>query len=950
MSPERWQQISTLLSDALDQPPEDRDAFLDAACDGDDALRAEVEALLQAAPGADQYFDDLADKALLPLTPLLAANLDPTATVGPYRILEAIGQGGMGQVFLAERADGQFEQQVALKIIKRGLDTDRVRQRFLRERQILARLHHPHIAKLLDGGITNDGRPFFVMEYVDGAPLTTYCNQNHLTIDARLSLFIEVGRAVQYAHRNLIVHRDLKPSNILVKEDDTGTPHVKLLDFGIAKLLEADDANLALTQTGLQVMTPAYAAPEQVTGDPVTTATDVYALGLLLYELLVGSLPHQATGTAALAQAITDSEPPRPSTLVQQSRTVRRADGSTETITPDAISAARRMSTTALRRRLAGDLDVIVLAALRKEPERRYASVDALLEDVQRHLHGLPITARPDTMRYRVGKFIQRHRWGVGTAAVMALTVLLGFATTLWQARIAATERDAAQQQAARAEEVTEFLIGIFEMADPSAVMGDTLSAREILAEGIERVQQDLQNQPETQAQLLDAMGRVYMSMGETDQAAPLLEQALTLKQSLYAAPHPQIAEAFQHLGTLRHNQGRFEDAEQMYRQSLDMYHVLVGPSHPDIAQSMNRLGRMQLNKGNLAAADSLLTTALTMQRATLGTVHPDIATTLNDLGLVRNNQNRHDDAERLYREALAMHQQLHGAESPNVAGTMNNLTVSLMNQKRYAEAEAVGRQALVLRKKLHGPEHPSVARITNTLAVLLMNQQKNAAADSFFVTTLALREHLYGTEHPSYAAALYNRAVLRTRMEDYATAETVYREVLRLREQAYGPVHIRVGVTLLGLGVTLKQQGRLTDAEAAYRRALSIFQATYDAPHRNVGNAQVGLGEIAFRRGHYTEAVAVLREALVTLVPAYGEDHLQTVYARSVLGASLVPLGQYEEAEMLLQAAYPILQNQRGDTYWLTQLTRQALHDLYVAWNKGELAIPFTASSDSTP
>ncbi len=932
MSPERWQRISTLLSEVLEQPTEHRAALLDAACAGDEALRSEMEALLNAAVGADQYFDDLADKVLLPLAPL-ATEAPQETHIGAYQVLHLLGQGGMGRVYLAERADGQFKQRVALKIIKRGLDTDRVRQRFLRERQILARLQHPHIARLLDGGITDDGRPFFVMEQVDGLPLTDYCNQHCLGIDARLRLFMEVGRAVQYAHRNLVVHRDLKPSNILVTQDETGTPQVKLLDFGIAKLLSEEDNDFGLTQAGMQVMTPAYAAPEQVRGEAITTATDVYALGVVLYELLAGSLPHQTTEARPDALAITDTEPVRPSTLVEQHRPIRHPDGSAETLTPEAISKARSISTTALRRRLEGDLDVIVLKALRKEPERRYASVEAFTEDIQRHLHGLPITARPDTLPYRMAKFIHRNRAGVASAGLVVLALFLGFASTIWQARIASSERDDARQQAARAEQVTEFLIDIFEEADPSAVSGDTLTAQDILDQGLGRVQRDFVDQPETQARLLDAMGRVYQKLGILDKAAPLLEQALALRQSIFASPHPLTAQSLFHLGALRHAQGRYEEAEQLYRVSLSQRQAVFGNLHPDVAESMNRVARMHLNKGQLAAADSLLTAALVMQRALLGETHTDVAGSLNDLAMLRNNERRHQESEQLYREALAIHRLLDGDESINVATTLNNLTVSLMNQQRYEEAEQLGHEALAVRLKLYGPEHSAVAQIMNTLGVLLMYQERYAEADSFFVATLALRKKLLGPDHPNYTSTLSNRAVMLYRMEDYDTAVETHREVLALREKAYGPSHIRVAASLLALGQ--KQQGDLRGAENALRRALTIYEATDEEPHRNLGSTQVGLGDALMQQQRYEEALPFLRQGLDILRGEYGETHLQTVYARSVLGACLVPLKQYEEAEMHLLASYPILREERGENYRHTRQTRQALHNLYLNWGK---------------
>ncbi len=409
---DRWIQIQALFDATLARPKDERTAFLRAACGDDPALYAEVASLLEADDGSHSLLDGSALDAF-PEVMLMEGQ-----RVGAYRILHEIGAGGMGTVFLAERADGQFEQRVALKLIKRGMDTEQILQRFRSERQILARLNHPHITRLFDGGLTDDGLPFFAMEYVEGVPIDAYCDVHHLTIEERLHVFRAVGEAVQYVHRNLIVHRDLKPENILITGDGT----VKLLDFGIAKVLGNDES--ANTQVGRRVMTPAYAAPEQIRGEPITTATDVYALGLVLYELLSGHRPYRLSGASQVEREslICSSEPSPPSTMVGRVETA-----SDREVTPATISLTRRTRTDRLRRRLSGDLDTICLKALRKEPERRYISAEQFVEDVRRHLAGLPVMARRETAAYRMQKFIRRHRSGV----VAAIILLLGLGTLL---------------------------------------------------------------------------------------------------------------------------------------------------------------------------------------------------------------------------------------------------------------------------------------------------------------------------------------------------------------------------------------------------------------------------------------------------------------------------------------------------------------------------------------
>ena len=444
---ERWQQADAVFSEALDLPPEKRAAFLDEACAGDADLRREVERLFEADAQAGLFLEtpsDWFDAPRLP-GPGVAAEGDRARRavlgqqVGPYRLLDEIGHGGMGTVYLAERADGQFEQQVALKLVRSGVATDEALRRFRLERQILAGLHHPHVARLLDGGVTEDGTPYFVMEYVAGIPIDRYCDEHRLSIAERLRLFCTVCAAVQYAHQNLVVHRDLKPSNILVTDDG----QVKLLDFGIARLLDPEARTLspALTQTGLRLMTPEYASPEQVRGEPVGTASDGYQLGVLLYELLTGHRPYRLPGRLLhhIERIVCEEMPTRPSTAVVQIEEVEvSGDGGTQSITPEQVSRARSTSIERLRRRLAGDLDNIVLMALRKEPARRYASVGNLEADIQRHLTGLPVRARPDTLVYRATKFVRRNWIGVAATLLVMLSLVAGLTVALWQARIAA--------------------------------------------------------------------------------------------------------------------------------------------------------------------------------------------------------------------------------------------------------------------------------------------------------------------------------------------------------------------------------------------------------------------------------------------------------------------------------------------------------------------------------
>jgi serine/threonine-protein kinase len=540
-----WKRVNELLNAALERAPEARKAFLDDACD-DEAIRDEVELLLAEMDAADDSgFLDQPVGAHAGALAQEAFDLDSDSSappwegrrIGPFEVVRELGRGGMGAVYLAERVDGEFEQQVALKVIKRGMDTDHVLQRFYNERQILAQLEHPNIARLHDGGMTEDGLPYFVMEYVDGEPITEYCNAGRLSVDDRLDLFVQVCDAVQYAHQNLIVHRDLKPSNILVTDDGT----VKLLDFGIAKLLSKED-RVPITQTGMRVLTPRYAAPEQVRGGVVTTATDVYALGLVLYELLTGHRPYRIDRhvQSEIERVVCEVEPVRPSTAVRSVQEVERPDGRTDTITPETVSAARSSRAARLRRRLRGDLDTIVLMALRKEPERRYPSAEALREDVRRHRSGQTVTAQPDTLAYRAKKFVGRHRWGVGTT-VLIVFILMGFTFQVMQ------ERDRAQTEAEKAEQVTEFLISLFDASNPYAAAESPEDMR--VADLLDAAEQELQAEsprnPLVQATLFHTLGRVNNRLSRYEKADSFLTRAHTVRHRLLPEDHPDLYHSY---------------------------------------------------------------------------------------------------------------------------------------------------------------------------------------------------------------------------------------------------------------------------------------------------------------------------------------------------------------------------------------------------------------------
>ncbi|MGH7527388.1 MAG: serine/threonine-protein kinase, partial [Gemmatimonadales bacterium] len=583
MSREEWERLEEVLDAALELPSDDRVSFVERACGTQELLRNRARAVLGAAERAGDFLERPADAFAAGLLREIAAEAefglvsDESGSVaggrlGPYRLVRELGRGGMGAVYLAERDDEQYDRRVAIKVVPAGLLSGGLRMRFLLERRILASLEHPNIARLYDAGVGEDGTPYFVMEYVEGRPIDLHCDEGRLPIRARLALFDQCCDAVQFAHRNLVVHRDLKPGNILVSNDGV----VKLLDFGIAKLLRTEvDGGTTLTGLGgFQPLTPEYASPEQLRAEPVSTATDVYALGVLLFELLAGCWPYHPRDRSVLSyeRAVLEQDPDRPSAAI--------------TRTPDDPAVGERRSTTpaGLRRQLRGDLDNIVLTALRKEPERRYPSVQHLRDDVRHYLESRPVSARPATWGYRTRRFVRRNRVGVAAAAVVVGALIAGLAGTAWQAR-------AASREARRADQVRQFVVELFQVSDPDRAKGDTITARALLDRGAERLDTELAAEPELRAEMLAVLGGIYQKLGVYDRARPLLEEALAVRGARLGPRHLDAARSAADLASLLYEQGQYPRAEKLTRSALAVQRELLGPEDTLVAASMTSLG-----------------------------------------------------------------------------------------------------------------------------------------------------------------------------------------------------------------------------------------------------------------------------------------------------------------------------------------------------------------------
>ena len=772
MTPEQWRAAKRIFQDLADRTAQERSAMLDERCAEDDDLRREVEKLLRNHDRAGSFIESPAVERAVDWPGPTDHGLEGTA-LGRYRVLGKLGQGGMGVVYLAERADREYRQQVAVKLIKAGMGTDFLVARFRQERQILAHLDHPAIARLLDGGVAPDGRPFLVMEYVEGVPIDRYCADHGLDLHERLSLFRRVCDAVQYAHRNLVIHRDLKPSNILVTRE--GNP--KLLDFGTAKLLDpvlaADTGAHAPTVTGLRLMTPDYASPEQVKAESVTTASDVYALGMVLYELVTGQRAYKVESPFSPAgmRVVCEHEPARPSTAL-------------------AASLPRPW-----RRRLAGDLDNIVLMALRKEPERRYASVEQLSEDIRRTLAQEPVSARRDTFTYRTGKFVRRHRAAVAVAALGVLALVAGLLGTTWQARRALAEKQRAQEHLARAEEVSGFLLELFQVSDPHESGPDSRNhvVERILDEGAARIQRELEHQPQLRATLMDTMGLAFLHSGNERRAVRLFEQAVNIKERELGGDHVDVATSLHYLGRAYLQLRELDKAEAVLRRALAIQDLALGPDHEAIARSRDDLGRVYQLRGEVEEAERLLRQSVHMLRGLPGVKEPVLAESLNNLAAVLFDQGRVGEAEALIHEALGLRRRFHGGAHPDVANGLYQVAALAYSKKDWAKAEALFNESLDMHREIFGPEHWSLAHCLEGLASVAMGRGQYDQAEALYQRTLALRRKTRGPEHPEVVVTLGNLAALRTTRGDHAGALALYGQTLELGRRVFGDTHPRV-------------------------------------------------------------------------------------------------------------------------------------------------------------
>lgn len=870
MNKDHWEQIEPILNHVLTlETKQERTRYIRRHC-SDEQLRTEVESLLESIESSRHMWDGLLESNQVLVENMAREDQSAPAEtlpqqIGSYHIKKRIGRGGMGDVFLGERAGADFHKKVAVKVLRKDATDHSQVQRFLQERSLLSRLNHSNIARLLDGGITDDGRPFIVMEYVDGIPLTEYCNHHQCSLEQRLELFMQACKAVHAAHTNFIVHRDLKPSNLLVTENGV----VKVLDFGIAKLLDQglSEQEVFETRKGNRIFSLNYAAPEQISLDPVTTATDVYALGLLLYELLAGVRPfdYKSMRLSEAEKIIQTRDPVQPS------------------------SAARRHAS-----QLRGDLDAIIMKALRKEPGQRYSSALSMVEEIERYLNHQPVAARKGTIKYRAGKYLKRHKLALSVVAVFTFLVSL---FSIYHVNRITQERNIAEKEAEKARQVTGFLAGIFEYADPYKNPQSEMTIREVLRYGKDYIQHQIGDEAEVKPMLLYTVGGIYETLGEYSLADSLLTESLNLIQSEQIKTSENeynLAVAFNNIGSLKSSQGKYSEAADYLQQASEIFDKLNRQSYR--SGSMRLWGWTEYLMGNYSKADSLLEKALSLDLTYHGRYSTATAMTLNNIAWLQNTLGNLQKSDSLFSEVLKINKQVYPENHPETAKTLHSLAWNHYQLKNYEKAVEFSNKAIAKRKKVFGDiAHPDIAWSLNNLGVIKQAQGKLDESEKYLREALAMRKEVLPENHPHIAQTLGNLGSLHFYRKEYDKAADLFFEVVEIQRAVYGPEHPNVAMYLNNLATVLHNGNKPFDAIPYYEEALSIQ------------------------------------------VERLGEAHSNTLRIRDNLADVFEDIGEFKEAESLRLTNFELVKKEKGIEHKQTQLILSNVIKLYQKWGKND-------------
>ncbi len=960
MNHEQWEKIAIIFEEALKLTEPERTEFISDACGGDSELLEEVRSLIEADRNIPSVLQGQASDAIH----IQSLKNYEGKIIGNYRILNQIAEGGMGSVFLAERADGQFEQKVALKIIKPGMNSTEIIRRFQFERQILARLQHPNIARLLDGGLTEEKLPYFTMEYVEGEPIDQYCDKKNLSLNERLKLFSDVCNAIKYAHQNLVIHRDLKPSNIIIKKDGT----VKLLDFGIAKVFTEDDSpdQIALTRTGLYVMTPEYASPEQIRGESISTSTDIYSLGLILYQLITGEKVYEikTKSPLELEKIICHTQPVKPSSAIKLLLAKNKS-------VAEQISKTHNNHPYKLIKILSGDLDNICLMALRKEPERRYSSTEQFQQDIINYLEGRPVSARQNTVYYRTNKFIIRHK--IGVISAFSIFLIAASLTTFYFIQLK-EERDKAQIEAKKAEEVSKFLTNIFKLSDPYQARGETITARELLDRGAQKINQELSAQPDVKATMLKVIGDVYTNLGLFDKSEPLLKEALKIRKEINNNGIEE-AKSLRDLGQLYTFEGKYSKADSLLSKALDIYAINSAKEDNDYGWILGDLAWVFKSRGNYSKSELYYKKAIEVLKKDKESGNEDLLTMMNNFALELHEEGKYDEAEKMFKETLRLQKEIYGSKPhPEISTTTYNLAELLRDRGKYDEAEEMFKTSLAMDTKLSGSENPDVAYSLQGLASVYKIKGNFNEAQKLFFKVLNMRKKFLGDNHPDVAYALSNLGLLYYAEEKYDASRNYYEMALLLHKKLNGPNHPSVAICLNKLGLINYKKGNYKKAEGQIRQSMRIEEKSIGKKNLTYASDLLtlafiksafkdndsiailskevvktakesmgtdkspflagcynGIAELALKVNNYKKADSLYNQSLNMYKQIVGADNLNTINTSFDYAKLLIKIDSLNKATEIVRKNLDILKKNFKEDIWGIAYGNSLLGDVYL-------------------
>ncbi|HTE43409.1 MAG TPA: serine/threonine-protein kinase [Steroidobacteraceae bacterium] len=867
----RWMRVRDLFEQAIEMPADQREQFIEKNCGDDVSLRDELKSLLAVDAAHSES----------PLTSAIGAAVDATTrdrrqellgtVIGPYRLTSVLGHGGAGTVYLGERIDRQYSAQVAVKVVEGAALHAEIGRRFRAERQILANLNHPNIARLIDAGETQQGYPYLVMEYIHGEPINIYCDRLQLNVEQRIEIVLKVCAAVHYAHQNLVIHRDLKPGNILVTPD--GTP--KLLDFGIAKLLDtgAAAAEAALTRLNDRILTPEYASPEQILGQNVTTSSDVYALGVVLYELLSGMRPYRVSSTSQLEleRTICINDPSKPSTAVREALN-RAKDDPTPTRSINTIADSRSATPMRLRSQLDGDLDAIVMRALRKEPIHRYNSVEQLSADLRRHLQRAPVIAREGNWLYYTNRFARRHVFGVSVTAVFIVVLAAALIVTSVQAKRIAEQRDSATREKQTSEAVASFMVNVFAAADPFTVQNRQITAGELLDRATDNIRNDLDQQPVVKASLLEAMGRTYSRQGQPDKGNALIEEAISIQRSLDKADTPAFATSLVNLGKVRLNRKDYRGAESPLVEAIEILKRNKLTHSVDYAYAIFRLAELENQRGNVKKTLALYEEAVPLFRSILGERHPETATVIMSYGFARLWTSEYAESERLARVALDIYRSTVPKTNPDRITAEGLLGVSLLFMGQYDQAEPLLKNCYLASRQVFGVNSVRVLDSLNDLVMLYRKSGNLVAAEANAREAISMNVRLRGESNYETAQSRESLAIILWKRGQLTEAQQQLQTALRAYESTLPADHLFVLAAEHFYSEVLLAQGKLDQAESQLRRTIARLQKAETVPWR-IARSENTLSEVLRRSGKTAEAKSLADSSYKILSTSTGID-----------------------------------------------------------------------------